>query len=142
MAAAALASAGIGGLVYSYKRGDEDEQNRLEKVDPRMWMALAQPAREALMPIHRVLCEDMRDPSYPNLSRFGKASYLRRYLTVDIYNELKDKKTKTGVTLEDLIRSGVSLPWGARPPRGCGIYAGDADSYKVFSKILVPILED
>jgi creatine kinase len=142
-AAAAVVSVGIFGLVYSHKKGDEEERCASPNVDhPRMWMALAQPAREALMPIHKALCEDTKDPSYPNLSRFGKASYLRRYLTIDVYNELKDKKTKTGVTLEDLIRSGVSLPWGAHPPRGCGIYAGDADSYKIFSKILVPILED
>jgi creatine kinase len=142
-AAAALSSATLGGLFYLY-RNDEELSDIIidERIDPMAWMALARPAREALLPIHKASCEGGIDPSYPDLSRFGKHSYLKRYLTPEIYNELKDKKTESGVTLEDMIRSGVALPWGARPPRGCGIYAGDAESYKVFSKLLVPILED
>mmetsp|Transcript_21900 Transcript_21900/g.62096 ORF Transcript_21900/g.62096 Transcript_21900/m.62096 type:complete len:462 (-) Transcript_21900:48-1433(-) len=148
-AAAALSSAGLGGLFYLYRIEEElsDNNNIIdastnEKVDPMAWMSLARPARDVLMPIHIVACEEGVDPSYPDLSRFGQHSYLKRYLTPEVYKELKDKKTPSGVTLEDLIRSGVSLPWGARPPRGCGIYAGDAESYQVFSKLLVPILED
>jgi len=143
-AAAALTSVGLGGILCYYTRDDRNKPNigSTAEGNPVYWMELMVPARQLLMPIHRVSCEDMKDMSYPNLSRFGKASYLRRYLTPEVYKDLKDKKTVNGVTLEDMIRSGVSLPWGARPPRGCGIYAGDADSYKVFSKILVPILED
>lgn len=82
------------------------------------------------------------DPSFPDLSRFGSHSYLKRYLTQDVYALLKDRKTVNGVTLEDLICSGVSLPWGAKPPRGIGIYAGDEESYDVFSEMLIPVLED
>lgn len=149
-AAVALSSSATLGalwLMLSNKTDDDDnlaqiiDQHR-EKINPSLWMALAQPARQTLMPIHKVACDEELDPSYPDLSRFGKHSYLKRYLTPEIYNELKDKTTQSGVTLEDLIRSGVSLPWGARPPRGCGIYAGDAESYQVFAKLLVPILED
>lgn len=82
------------------------------------------------------------DPSYPDLSRFGASSYLRKYLTPKVYASLKDKKTKNGVTLENIIQSGVSLPWGAKPPRGTGVYAGDEESYQVFADLLVPIIED
>jgi len=82
------------------------------------------------------------DPSFPDLSRFGPGSYLRKYLTPEVYASLKDRKTKNGVTLEDIIRSGVSLPWGAKPPRGTGVYAGDEESYRVFADLLVPIIED
>ncbi len=82
------------------------------------------------------------DPSYPDLSRFGASSYLRKYLTPEVYASLKDKKTKNGVTLEDIIQSGVSLPWGAKPPRGTGVYAGDEESYQVFADLLVPIIQD
>jgi len=82
------------------------------------------------------------DPSFPDLSRFGTGSYLRKYLTPEIYASLKYRKTKNGVTLEDIIRSGVSLPWGAKPPRGTGVYAGDEESYRVFADLLVPIIED
>lgn len=146
-AVALSSSAALGGFLYLIGRTDNDniaqviDQER-DKINPSIWMALAQPARQTLMPIHSVACEEDTDPSYPDLSRFGKHSYLKRYLTPEIYKELKDKTTQSGVTLEDLIRSGVSLPWGARPPRGCGIYAGDAESYQVFAKLLVPILED
>ena len=82
------------------------------------------------------------DPSYPDLSRFGSRSYLRRYLTPEVYASLKDKKTKNGVTLEDIIKSGVCLPFGAKPPRGTGVYAGDEESYSIFADLLVPVIED
>lgn len=82
------------------------------------------------------------DASYPDLSRFGSASYLKKYLTPQVYFALKHQKTKNGVTLEDIIRSGVTLPWGAKPPRGTGVYAGDEESYHVFADLLVPIIED
>mmetsp|Transcript_43330 Transcript_43330/g.48503 ORF Transcript_43330/g.48503 Transcript_43330/m.48503 type:complete len:611 (-) Transcript_43330:2282-4114(-) len=82
------------------------------------------------------------DPSYPDFSRFGSRSYLRRYLTPEVYASLKGKKTKNNVTLEDIIRSGLSLPIGAAPPRGIGVYAGDEESYNVFSELLVPLIED
>jgi protein-arginine kinase len=56
---------------------------------------------------------------------------------------LKDEKTANGVTLEDIIASGVSLPHGARPPRGvAGVYAGDAESYYTFAPLLTPIVEE
>ncbi|CAJ1934530.1 unnamed protein product [Cylindrotheca closterium] len=87
-------------------------------------------------------CQPKPDPGYPDLSRFGKHSYLKKYLTPEIYAALKKKKTAKGVTLEDVIQSGVTLPYGARPVRGCGIYAGDAESYQVFAKLLDPIVED
>mmetsp|Transcript_28102 Transcript_28102/g.68434 ORF Transcript_28102/g.68434 Transcript_28102/m.68434 type:complete len:522 (+) Transcript_28102:115-1680(+) len=87
-------------------------------------------------------CQSKPDPGYPDLSRFGKHSYLKKCLTPEIYSALKKKKTSKGVTLEDLIQSGVTLPWGARPVRGCGVYAGDAESYQVFAKLLDPIVED
>ncbi|OEU21976.1 ATP-gua_Ptrans-domain-containing protein, partial [Fragilariopsis cylindrus CCMP1102] len=69
-------------------------------------------------------------------------SYLRRYLTPEVYASLKDKKTKNGVTLEDIIKSGVCLPFGAKPPRGTGVYAGDEESYSIFADLLVPVIED
>lgn len=107
------------------------------------WMTMSLPARDLLwLPMMTSHCEEADDSSYPDLSRFGKHSYLKRYLTPEIYKQLQNKTTSQGVTLEDLIRSGISLPWGARPIRGCGIYAGDAESYQVFAPILDPILED
>jgi creatine kinase len=81
--------------------------------------------------------------SYPNFSRHGNKSLLKQHLTKEVYNNLKDSRTASGVTLEDLIRSGVSLPLGAKPPRGiAGVFAGDAESYHTFSDLLNPLIEE
>jgi len=40
-----------------------------------------------------------------------------------------------------MIRAATSLPMGADPPRGVGVYAGDADSYATFASFLDPIIE-
>lgn len=86
--------------------------------------------------------EKWQEDSFPNLTRHGKHSLLRKYLTAEIYNELKNKTTASGVTLENIIQAGVSLPYGANPPHGVGgVYAGDAESYAVFSALLDPIIE-
>ena len=83
------------------------------------------------------------DDGYPNFTRHGKSSIIARYLTREVYNELKHLKTpKFGVTLEDLIRSGVSLPFGANPPRGMAVFAGDADCYHIFAPLFIPLLEE
>lgn len=80
--------------------------------------------------------------SYPNFSRHGDKSLLKQYLTRDVYEALKDRRTSYGVTLEDCIRSGVSLPWGAEPPRGiAGVFVGDAESYSTFGELLNPLIE-
>jgi hypothetical protein len=47
--------------------------------------------------------------NYPNLSRLGPHSYLRKYLTPEVYLELKDKKTSTGKKLHSSIYSYVVL---------------------------------
>lgn len=85
---------------------------------------------------------DTADSFYPNFSRHGKQSLLPQYLTKEVYRDLCQKRTKNGVTLEDMIRAGVSLPWGAHPPRGvAGVYAGDAESYRTFAALLSPLIE-
>lgn len=67
---------------------------------------------------------------------------LRKVLTADVYEELRDRQTASGVTLDDLIRAGVCLPYGANPPHGlAGVYAGDAESYATFAPLLNPIIE-
>lgn len=65
--------------------------------------------------------------SFPNLTRHGANSLLKKHLTPEVYEQLRHKQTSSGVKLEDLIQGGIALPWGARPPRGiAGVYAGDA----------------
>jgi creatine kinase len=83
----------------------------------------------------------MKD-SFPNLSRHGKSSLLQKILTKSMYYQLRSRKTANGVTIEDLIRAGVCLPYGADPPHGvAGVYAGDAESYTTFAPLFDPIIE-
>jgi creatine kinase len=80
--------------------------------------------------------------SFPDLSRHGSNSLLREVLTREVYEKLRERRTASGVTVEDLIRAGVCLPDGAHPPRGvAGVYAGDSESYRTFAELLQPIIE-
>ena len=80
--------------------------------------------------------------SYPNFTRHGNHSLLKKYLTPKVYQELCDKQTSNGITLENIIASGVSLPLGANPPRGLGVYVGDAECYTTFASLLNPMISE
>ncbi|CAJ0936374.1 unnamed protein product, partial [Mesorhabditis belari] len=64
-------------------------------------------------------------------------SLLKKHLTKNVIDELKTKKTKLGATLYDCIRSGVY-----NLDAGVGVYAPDAEAYKVFSGLFDPIIEE
>ena len=81
--------------------------------------------------------------AYPNFSRHGSNATLQKYLTPHVYDQLKNQKTASGVTLEDMIVAATSLPLGAKPPRGvAGVYAGDAECYSTFALLLDPIIQE
>jgi len=67
----------------------------------------------------------------------GCASLLKASLTRDVWKALKKLKTDSGYTLDDLIRSGVE-----QQDSSVGVYAGDAESYDLFSPLLTPILRN
>ncbi len=48
------------------------------------------------------------DPSFPDLSAHN--NWMAKCLTPEIYAKLKDKKTKSGFTLEGVIQTGVDNP--------------------------------
>ena len=62
-------------------------------------------------------------------------SLLARFLTPEVYDALKDRETYFGVRLEHLIASGLKNPDSA-----IGVYAGDEESYEVFSPLFDPII--
>jgi len=62
---------------------------------------------------------------------------LCKHLTKEVFEALKDKKTSSGFTLNDAINSGVK-----NIDSGIGVYAGDAESYELFSALFDPIIED
>ena len=64
-------------------------------------------------------------------------SLLAKYLTSEIFELLKDKKTSNGYTLKQAINSGVK-----NPDSGIGVYAGDEESYIVFKELFDPIIQE
>ena len=74
--------------------------------------------------------------NYPNFPD-NCTSLLCKYLTPEVFEALKEKKTANGFTLEQAIRSGV-----VNPDSGIGVYAGDKESYTVFAPLFDPIIAD
>ncbi len=73
---------------------------------------------------------------YPKELKESK-SLMAKYLTQEVFQELKDKKTLNGFTLNDVIKSGVE-----NPDSGIGAYVGDEESYEVFSALFDPIIKE
>ena len=73
---------------------------------------------------------------YPTNLKESK-SLMAKYLTQEIFNELKDKKTANGFTLQNVINSGV-----LNPDSGIGAYAGDEESYEVFAPLFDKIIQE
>jgi len=64
-------------------------------------------------------------------------SLLKKYLSREVFDKTKDKKTGLGATLLDVIQSGV-----ANLDSGVGVYAPDAEAYTLFAPLFDPIIED
>jgi len=74
----------------------------------------------------------MNYPHFPD----DCTSLLSKYLTHEVFESLKDKKTSSGFTIEQAINSGV-----INLDSGIGVYAGDQESYGVFAALFDPIIE-
>jgi len=64
-------------------------------------------------------------------------SLLAKYYTPAVAKELQSVKTPHGVTVADVIRSGVE-----NPDSSVGVYAGDAQAYQTFAPLLRPVVAD
>jgi arginine kinase len=64
-------------------------------------------------------------------------SLIKKHLSKTIYERLKKKKTSSGYTIDQAIKSGI-----LNPDSEIGIYAGDAETYNTFSEILDLIIAD
>ncbi len=73
---------------------------------------------------------------YPNFPK-DCSSMLCKYLTKEVFDELKQRKTPNGFTLEKAINSGVK-----NPDSSIGVYAGDKESYEVFDLLFDPIIKE
>merc|ERR1712183_1082755 len=77
----------------------------------------------------------MSDP-FPEIK--SSKSLVAKYVTEPVWNKLSQVLTRTsGFTLEKAIACAVQFD-----NQHCGIYAGDWDSYKVFSDVFDPIIQE
>ncbi len=74
--------------------------------------------------------------NYPNFPKDCR-SLLCKYLTKEVFELLKDKKTANSFTLEQAIKSGVE-----NIDSGIGVYAGDKESYSLFAPLFDPIIKE
>ena len=77
------------------------------------------------------------EEGFKKLKDSKSKSLLNKHLSKEIFEDIKKRKTRKGASLFDCIQSGI-----ANLDSGCGIYAADADSYRVFKKIFNPVIED
>eukprot|EP00794_Sanderia_malayensis_P014127 gene14127-biopygen11293 len=76
---------------------------------------------------------------YPDLSKHN--NIMADYLTPNLYNKLRDKRTKSGFTLDKAIQTGVDNP-NHKNTRTVGLVAGDEESYKLFGELFDPVIKD
>jgi len=74
----------------------------------------------------------MKYPHFPEACH----SLLCKYLTREMFDALKNKKTGNGFTLMQAIHSGV-----VNPDSSIGVYAGDEESYRLFAPLFDPIIK-
>jgi creatine kinase/arginine kinase len=73
---------------------------------------------------------------YPSFTKEHK-SLMAKYLTKEVFERLKDKKTSNGFTILDVVNSGVK-----NPDSGIGAYAGDKESYTLYAELFDAIIEE
>lgn len=77
------------------------------------------------------------EAGFTKLASSDSKSLLKKHLTREIFDNLKNKKTSLGSTLLDCIQSGIE-----NLDSGFGIYAPDAEAYTVFADIFDPMIAD
>nr|XP_061798080.1 creatine kinase, testis isozyme-like isoform X2 [Nerophis lumbriciformis] len=82
------------------------------------------------------MCPEM---DFPELSMHN--NYMAKFLTLDVYKTLSERKTPYGFTIDHVIQSGVDNP-GSPFSLSMGCVAGDEESYEVFKELLDLVIED
>ncbi|XP_068215443.1 arginine kinase-like isoform X2 [Palaemon carinicauda] len=77
------------------------------------------------------------DEEYEKFSSTDSSSLLKKYLTQEIFDSIKDRTTSLGATLHDCIKSGL-----ANPDSHIGLYAPDAESYACFKELFDPVIDE
>ena len=93
--------------------------------------------------VHIDGCEkDSTEFKYITFDEFPKftskhRSLMKKHLTPEIWNKLKDKKTSKGYTIHNSIQTGALLPH-----LGVGACAGDEESWEMFKDLFYPMIKD
>ncbi|XP_076030822.1 arginine kinase-like [Oratosquilla oratoria] len=77
------------------------------------------------------------DEAYNTLLNSNSRSLVKKYLTRDVYDKIKERVTPNGASLLDVINSGVE-----NVDSNIGIYAPDAESYSIFRELFDPIIDE
>jgi protein-arginine kinase len=77
------------------------------------------------------------EAGFQKLQASDSKSLLKKHFTKEVLEQTKNKKTKLGATLLDVIQSGV-----ANLDSGCGVYAPDAEAYTLFKPLFDPIIQE
>jgi len=77
------------------------------------------------------------EDGYEKLKNSDSKSLLKKHLTQQIFDNLKNKKTSFGSTLLDVVQSGFE-----NLDSGFGIYAPDAEAYTVFAELFDPMIDE
>nr|AAM90698.1 arginine kinase [Ensis directus] len=79
---------------------------------------------------------DPLDDLWGKLSKGNSKSLLKEFLTPDVYNKLKNQKTKLNGTLAHCINSGAN-----HEDSKVGIYACDPDAYTTYEDVFNPVIK-
>ena len=79
------------------------------------------------------MTKNSKFPTFPK----DCSSLLSKYLTKEVFELLKERKTNNGFSLQDVIKSGVE-----NSDSGIGVYAGDELSYHTFAELFNPIIKE
>ncbi|XP_077432807.1 creatine kinase, testis isozyme-like isoform X2 [Vanacampus margaritifer] len=76
---------------------------------------------------------------FPDVSMHN--NYMAKFLTLDLYKTLSERKTPYGFTIDRVIQTGVDNP-GSPFAMTMGCIAGDEETYEVFKELLDLVIED
>ncbi|CAN9508008.1 unnamed protein product [Ophioblennius macclurei] len=79
------------------------------------------------------------EQEFPDLSTHN--NHMAKVLTPQMYQDLRDKETPSGFTLDDVIQTGVDNP-GHPFIMTVGCVAGDEETYEVFKDLMDPVIQD
>ena len=79
---------------------------------------------------------ELKQNRYPDLT--GAKSIMSKYLTREVFERLKEKKTPKGFTIARAVNTGVRNK--EKSLMGC--HAGDTESYAVFAEFFDPVIEE